>query len=162
MKRTDWIVVLLVGVLILIIAVPTGGTNKKQNKTEGAEKKETIIREQQENYKVELEEELEAILSNMSGVGKVRVMITLKNDGADILDKDVSRKEESYEENTVIYQKDEGDTPYIISQNVPEIEGVVIVAEGAGNPVIETNISEVVMALFDVEVHKIKVVKMSV
>lgn len=43
----------------------------------------------------------------------------------------------------------------------PENTGVVIVTEGAGNPVVEENIYESVLALFDIEMHKIKIVKMS-
>lgn len=40
-----------------------------------------------------------------------------------------------------------------------EVEGVVVIAEGGENPVVVRNISEVVQALFDVESHKIKVIK---
>lgn len=43
----------------------------------------------------------------------------------------------------------------------PDNTGVVIVAEGAGDPVVEKNIYDSVQALFDVEMHKIKIVKMS-
>ena len=40
------------------------------------------------------------------------------------------------------------------------MEGVVIVAEGVGNSVVERNIQQAVMALFPVEAHKIKIMKM--
>ena len=43
----------------------------------------------------------------------------------------------------------------------PENTGVVIVAEAAGNPVVEENIYESVLVLYDIEMHKIKIVKMS-
>lgn len=43
----------------------------------------------------------------------------------------------------------------------PDNTGVVIVTEGAGDPVVEKNIYDSVQALFDVEMHKIKIVKMS-
>lgn len=42
----------------------------------------------------------------------------------------------------------------------PEIEGVLVVAEGAGSGTVNKNITEIVQALFDVEAHKVKVVKM--
>ena len=41
-----------------------------------------------------------------------------------------------------------------------EIRGVVVVAKGGGDPVIQRQIQEAVMALFHVEAHKIKVMKM--
>ena len=46
-------------------------------------------------------------------------------------------------------------------QNLPAIEGVLIVAEGGGSQAVATNISEAVEALFGLEVHKIKVVEMN-
>ena len=42
----------------------------------------------------------------------------------------------------------------------PEIEGVLVVAEGAGNGTVNRTIVEIVQALFGVEAHKVKVVKM--
>ena len=40
-----------------------------------------------------------------------------------------------------------------------EVEGVAIIAEGAENAVVIKNITDVVQALFDVDSHKIKVMK---
>ena len=45
-------------------------------------------------------------------------------------------------------------------EEAPQVEGVVIVAEGVGNSVVERNIQQAVMALFPVEAHKIKIMKM--
>ncbi|MEI3340576.1 MAG: hypothetical protein V8R80_12125 [Eubacterium sp.] len=43
----------------------------------------------------------------------------------------------------------------------PEIEGILVVAQGGGNTAVAENISEAAQALFSVEAHKIKVVKMN-
>ena len=40
------------------------------------------------------------------------------------------------------------------------MEGVSVVAEGGDNAVVQNNISDIVQALFGIEAHKIKVVKM--
>lgn len=45
-------------------------------------------------------------------------------------------------------------------ENYPEIRGVLVVAQGGGDPVAVQQIQEAVMALFRVEAHKIKVMKM--
>lgn len=161
MKRSDWLIVLLIGVLVLIIAVPTGGV-KEEKTTEIVSNENTEVLNRKEDYKEQLETELEHILSKISGVGNVNVMITLKNDGEDVLNKDISSDEGSYEESTIIYQQQDCEKPYVTSQIMPEVEGVVVVAQGAGNKTVVSNISDVVMALFDVELHKIKIVKMSV
>ena len=41
------------------------------------------------------------------------------------------------------------------------IEGVVVVAQGAGSPQVEQDIMETAQALFPVAAHKIKVCKMT-
>ena len=52
----------------------------------------------------------------------------------------------------------EGDS---VNKNTPVIKGVMVVAEGGGDTAVQNNISEAIMALFDIELHKIKIVKMS-
>lgn len=47
----------------------------------------------------------------------------------------------------------------ITFQKSDEIEGVVVIADGGGNAVVVRNITEVVQALFDVDSHKIKVIR---
>ena len=42
----------------------------------------------------------------------------------------------------------------------PQIEGVLVLAQGGDNAVVSANITEAVMALFGIEAHKIKVMKM--
>lgn len=43
---------------------------------------------------------------------------------------------------------------------LPNVQGVLVVAEGGDNPKVIQNIKEAVQALFQVEPHKIKVMKM--
>ena len=44
----------------------------------------------------------------------------------------------------------------------PKIAGVLIVAEGGEDTAVKQNISEAVMALFQIDVNRIKVVKMNI
>ncbi len=119
LKKTDYIVIVLIGVLLLVIAVPTGSQFTSAAKT--SEKNLTSD-----------EEKLKTVLENMEGVGKVKVMITKESEPSGMFSEERSK-----------------------------VEGVVVVAQGAGKATIDKNILDVVMALFDVEVHKIKIVKMS-
>ena len=41
----------------------------------------------------------------------------------------------------------------------PKIEGVVVIADGGENAVVKENISSAVQALFDIEQHKIRIMK---
>ena len=81
----------------------------------------------------ELEQQLKNVLSAMEGVGEVEVMITTKSAKTDFFS-------DEYEEGEVL--------------------GVVVVAQGAGNPTIDAKISDAIKALFGIDVHKISIVKM--
>ncbi len=43
----------------------------------------------------------------------------------------------------------------------PKVEGVVVIAEGGDKGVVVQNITEAVQALFGVDTHKIKVMKLN-
>ena len=110
-KRKQWILILLVGILLVVIAVPTKST-----------KQENVYPYQEETRTTtEIERKLEDLLGNMKSVGKVQVMITCGND--------------------------------------EQVEGIAVLADGAGNGVVVREITSVVQALFDVDSHKIKVIE---
>ena len=129
-------------------------------------------------YCLQLEKRIEDILTCMDGVGEVEAMVTLVASKELVVEKDepvtrstVTEKDgtggsrstnESRFEYETIYETDkEGNKiPYVIKSMEPKIQGITVVAQGGGNPLVQKNISEVLEALFHVEVHKIKVVKM--
>mgnify|MGYP002594927753 CR=1 FL=1 len=80
-----------------------------------------------------LEEKLEAFLENTEGVGKAQV----------ILMTDEKKDRQSFYNSETI-----------------QVTGVLISAEGGGNPVVVQNIQEAVMALFQVDAHRIRIMKM--
>ena len=166
----------------MIIAIPVG--EKKQEKelflakeTEEenvGEKKETV---QKDDYISYLENKLEKVLSQMEGVGKVAVMITVSDNGTYVVEKDTTQNstttaendsnggsrtvtEQQKGESTIYIENGQEKTPYIQKENLPTIEGIVVVAEGGGNGKTISDISETIQALFPVEAHRIKVVKM--
>ena len=170
LKKTDWIAAALVGVLLLVVAMPSGGTGVHiSEKTEQKYEKK--------DYAEYLEHKLEQVLGQMEGVGKVSVMVTVADQGEDIIEKDktehtstvtntdsgsmeMTTEKESGEE--TVYEESGGEkAPYVSKEILPEIEGVLVVAEGGDSPRIVSDISDAVKALFQVEAHRIKVVKMS-
>ena len=118
------------------------------------------------------------MLESMEGVGKVQAMVTVTSSREMIVEKDepVSRStvtesdgsggsrstnESSYEYETIFKTDSEGNKiPYVVKQIEPEIQGITVVAQGGGNALIQKNISDVLEALFHIDAHKIKVVKM--
>ncbi len=133
-----------------------------------------------EEYVALLEERLTDILSNVSGAGKVQVMITARATREKVVEKDVTQSsarvsesdsnggtrvtdESSYSETSLYTGSTSGQgsgEPYVVKELVPEIEGVVVAAQGAGDEYVIDEITQAVSVLFDLPVHKIKVVKM--
>ena len=156
-NKSDFVVLILLGVMVMIVAMPTGA-KQSQKETQTQEQKEQQLQTEGSSKQQQLKE----LLEHMDGVGKTRVMLTFSDEGTDQLDKNVTKDGNKKEETTVVY--DTGDTrqPYVICRQMPKIEGVVVVAQGGGNAKTVTEISNAVMSLFPVEAHKVVVVKMSV
>ena len=176
LKRSDWLILVLAGILILIIALPTDTKEKKQ----AEEAKENISKENNTMgaSKDEIERKLEDILEKIDGAGDVKVMITYQDSGTQVVEKDKntsensleesdstggvrSTKEQQLQESTVYEEADDGNTPFVSKELLPKVEGILIVASGGDNQKVKQNISEAVLALFQVEAHRIKIVKMS-
>lgn len=176
LKRSDWLILVLAGILILIIALPTDTKEKKQ----AEEAKENISKENNtmEASKDEIERKLEDILEKIDGARDVKVMITYQDSGTQVVEKDKntsensleesdstggvrSTKEQQLQESTVYEEADAGNTPFVSKELLPKVEGILIVASGGDNQKVKQNISEAVLALFQVEAHRIKIVKMS-
>lgn len=128
----------------------------------------------------ELEARLEArladFLSQIQGVGEVDVMVVLSSGvGKEILKDESLSKEEVTESDSaggsrqsVNYDRSEdtvmdsaegssAQTPYVLKNLAPEIEGVAVVAEGGGDAGIVAEITELVAALFGIDVTQISV-----
>lgn len=164
-SRTDYLILLLAGVLVMVIAIPTGSvrqapaTSDTQQEESG---EDDAAAGTEEDYRQTLQSQLEELLAQMDGVGRCRVMITLEDDGQTYVDKDVRAQESGREEETVVFRQEEGEEPYVVRQRLPRVAGVVVVAQGGGSAKVITDISNAVMSLFQIEAHKITVVKMSV
>ena len=178
-RRDRWMLLALFGILILVIVWPVGSKNKEADNqvsesVAGTEKRTDNYAEQ---YTANMELRLKEILENVDGAGAVQVMITVKNNGEQVVEKDKSYSESktiqsgdggkntttantSRSESTVYDRTDSG-SPYVVKQLEPEIEGVLVAAQGAGDETVVNEITYAVQVLFDVPVHKIKVVKMS-
>lgn len=131
-KADKWFVILMAGILLLVICIPTK-TNKKTfgtgfnidsfggGSTEGngfsAEDTGMVSEDS-------VEEQLKQILEKIDGVGQVEVMITA-------------------------------------NPEYNQIEGVVVVAEGADIPQVRQEIIETAQALFPIAAYKVKVCKMT-
>lgn len=152
-KKQQMLLLLLAGILLMVLAIPT----KKEEGTEEKQAKVEVFTYEREE---KLERKLETMLEKVEGAGKVSVMITYENTGEKVVEKDYRKQEETYEEETVYTEANgSGKTPYVTMEKNPKIGGVLVVAEGGENQVVVRKLLESVQALFDVDTHKIKIVK---
>ncbi|MBS6561193.1 MAG: stage III sporulation protein AG [Clostridiales bacterium] len=178
---TKILLLLLAGVILVMTSLLETEPKTSENKEQVAVTDQsdlTVIKTQQKKYKEQLEKQLSDALLQVEGVGKTKVMITLKGTEEIVVNKDTPYEEEttkekdstggereqtsvSQKEETVLVTDREGNSvPYVIKQLEPEIAGVVVVAEGGGSEQVIQEITDACEVLFSLPVHKIKVMKM--
>ena len=177
-------IIMLCGIVIIVLSIPDlfssskGGENKGQTiSTYDSDKNEN--NGTTEEYTVKLENRLKQILMKVNEIGQVEVMITVKSSKEAVPLKDETSDEQTTkeqdsaggsrdsssvnkQEETVFDGSDAGNSkPYIIKELEPEIEGVLVIAEGGDRSTVKSEIIDAVMVLFNVPAHKIKVMKMN-
>lgn len=140
-------VILIIGVILL--SLPSFLPQK-----EAEPSRETVVNER-------LEERLSDIISEISGVGKVKVMITYKSTSEKRVAKDKNTRNsanETYEEEkNVLLGSGSEQKPFITREEMPKILGVAVVAEGGGRDDVKAEISRAVRALTGVSANNIAV-----
>ena len=185
LRKDQLLILLLTGILLMVIAIPTGKRKESSSLTSESSAGKTTNGAsggtEEEVYTACLEERLGQTLSEIEGAGDVKVMITLKSSAEKVLDKDTESDQETVTEEdsqggtrqsskaskkeSTVYGNESGNnsqensSPYVSKELSPEIEGVVVVADGGGDAVVKENISSAVQALFDIEPHKIRIMK---
>ena len=61
----------------------------------------------------------------------------------------------------IFYDTSDGSRPYVVMENMPVVDGAIIVCEGGDNKELVNDITNAVYGLLNIPVHKIKVMKMS-
>jgi stage III sporulation protein AG len=180
------IMIFVAGIIIILLSFP-GIFGSKKSTDDSTQSVNTEVQQNVTNttsydtntYITEMENKLESILRKVSGIGEVEVMLTLKASQEKVPLKDNPSTQESLieddgeggsrtnnsvkrEESTVLVTNEDGNSmPYILQELEPEIEGVVVIAEGGDDVNIKMDIMEAAEVLFDVPAHKVKVMKMS-
>lgn len=193
LKKENFIVILLIGVLLLVIVWPVSEkeepvrTKSGISDTSGATMVEMTGNEAGSRevatqdwlaYADFMEEALEEVLSSMEGAGKVKVMVTLESSGEAVVEKDITTGIDASTQvnadggshntsgsdktgETVYVQQDRISYPYIRQIISPKVAGVLVCAQGGDNQTVNKNITEAIQALFGIDAHKIKIIKMS-
>ncbi len=181
-------VIILIITIIIINFIWNGGSedNETNTQTTDANKKlatqsynqTTVSNTELEESNNTIVDELEDILSNINGVGKVKVMITYSETSKTVPVYNEESSQQDTEETDseggtrkitqtdtkkeVIYEEN-GEQKTLITRSVisPTVEGAIITAEGAGDITVKTNIIQAVSAVTGLSTHKIQVFEMS-
>ncbi len=166
------------GVMLLVLSLPSGdSTSGREEEAVENSGEGDVLFQAMEKYAKRQGEATAEILSKVEGIGKVEVMLTLasseekitlqddnltKNDSSEQDQAGGSRKDSEYQlkEESILVKQGGEESPYVVQVHSPEIEGVVVVAQGIDSSKKEAEIIEAIQALFQVETHKIKVMKM--
>lgn len=124
------LIVLLIGILLMVIAIPVKDESKNNNSLVGLQDTNNDMytnwlkdyNSDITSYSTFIEQKLKNILSKVEGVGEVNVMVKINEDES--------------------------------------IEGVIVVAGGGGNGTVSASITSAIEALLGIPAHKIKVLKM--
>ena len=189
MGKDRFFLLFLAGLMIVIIAMPTGKNDaKKTTEAERVNVTEEVPRgdvsnvtgeeEEVEKYRERLCRQLEAFLQHIEGVGRTKVYITMHSSSEIIVERNSPYSKRTEEEisqessrtigetendsQVVLVEQDDGsEAPIVVKEIVPVVRGVVVASQGGDNERIKKEITELVMALFGIEEHKIRVVKLT-
>ncbi|MBQ9279824.1 MAG: hypothetical protein IJ215_02085 [Clostridia bacterium] len=172
-KMIENLVIFLILAIIVIIVINSmyGDNTSKTNIINTSSRESDILQVKSE---ASLEDRLAHILSFISGAGSVEVMISYKNEIEKIPMTDMKttttvtnekdsnggerKTEQTSTEQSVIYAENGSNkTPVIQQTMLPEIVGVIVVADGAGNMSVKENLIKAVEATIDVPSHRIQV-----
>jgi stage III sporulation protein AG len=173
------VIVVITGIIIIIAGSSLLGkgridNNNNNNEQASVESNKTVKGEVMDDN---TEEKMKLILSKIEGAGNVDVMITyvsgkeivptfdIKTNDSSTREKDANGGTRDVEQNVyesrIVYieEKDGVRKPVVIKDLQPVVKGVVVVAEGAGNPDVKEELTRAVQALMDIPIHRIQVFK---
>jgi len=145
--------VALVGVVLLLW--PSG---------EGREDSSAAAAEEDLFQTAQLERRLEGALSQVEGAGEVTVVLTLSGGPRRVLAQDGSARqsgeETQRETTTVLASKGSGTQETVTLQELgPSYQGALVVASGAGDPMVRLELTQAVSALTGLGTDKISICK---
>ncbi|MEW6621669.1 MAG: hypothetical protein AB1420_00810 [Bacillota bacterium] len=181
-KKLVMIALLILGLGMILISY-SGFPQEKGiivEKDESSSKENTLYHESAiSQAEILLEQRLERILGKIDGVGKVSVSVSLKGSTEYEYAVNVSTVKKSIDENDqaggsrltldtsetgqlVLLRNagSVGEKPVVIKEIRPDIMGVLIVAEGAKNPLVKVELTRAVQTLLGLSANQVKVLSM--
>lgn len=175
------ILIIIAGVMILAVSYFNNSSPTFLNYSNDAVMKENNKDENLNvslTYQDKVKNELKNVLTKIKGVGEVEVIIHFEG-GEELipaLDSEKSttvteerdsnggnRVNNNNKDGTKVVMSNQGSStqPLILKKYNPKIIGILIVAEGAGDPKISYDLTKIVSSLYDISDSKVSVIPMS-
>lgn len=160
-KRITVIVVIgLIGIVLIFMSDMFSAKPHKSNQN-------NTVKLDSQSYKKELESELTDVLSQVQGVGKVRVMVNLEGSTENIYAEEYDtksdtadgKKSESYKNKYVVIDKGSEKNPLLKKVVKPKINGVIVVCEGGDNVLVSEKVYKAVSTVLAISSNRVCVVK---
>lgn len=156
---------LLGAIGLLLVFLSDGVFDFSSRKTDNKRIDPMLSSEQE----IMLEKRLEAILSQIDGAGKTRVMLTFEGseqffyltDTVERFSKNEQETETETEKKIAIAEKNSQEEPVLYQIQESEIRGVTVVCEGGNNAEVREKIISAVCAVLRVPSHCVCVAKMA-
>ncbi len=164
-------VILIIGIILFLLADIFIGNDRPKNQNSSQLVGEEKMNGQYSDYSSLLENKLENILSQLKGVGKVKVMITLEDTTEVVPAFNTTKNNETTKENdsqggtreivredmTIqVVTNDKGE-PIVLKEIRPTIKGVIVIAEGAENLEVKEMLYEAVKTALGVPGNRVEV-----
>ena len=111
----------------------------------------------------EIEKRLENVLEKVDGAGKVSVFVSLEDYGATDYAKDLKEKSKDLqtesEETTVMQGSGSAASPVVARTSSPKVKGVIVVAQGAKNEYVKSNLASAVESALAIMPHRIEILE---
>ncbi len=111
-------------------------------------------------------EKLEQIISKISGVGKVKVMITYEGTSESLYACDASEQikgeERKKDEEYIILDKGNTEDGLLRKEIFPKVIGVAVVCQGGSKAVVRNEITQMLKALYNINSNNISISEMNI
>lgn len=165
--------IFIVGVLLVSVSHFVSSDTKQQTQAK------TTSVQSVSDYTQGLQDKLVKIISQISGAGKVDVLITLESGVENVYEQDqklstdktqdtqgdggkqVKENTDNEQKPVVVEAQEGGQTPVLKTQLEPKVKGVVVVCDGANDPDVQAAVTETVVTALDISSNHVCVTKRS-
>lgn len=147
------ILIVVIGIILMVIPTQTG-----------SEEKTTTVENTAKTIQENPAKELSDILSQIKGVGKVKVYLTTQEGEKTVYqtntDHSGGESNASRMETVIISDKNRNETGMVVQINPPVYRGVIIVCQGGDDPVVQYAVISAVSKVTGLGSNRISVLKM--